>query len=379
MRDRFGFGWSRYSGRASSVPSQPVSKRPRRRVSQESPDLVHFHTFGRAEGILAQWLSARGTPYFYTYHSASCSCRRADLLRWGKQLCDGQILPLRCLACKINERSRMSPLPAILTARVIAALVPYWLAPWSQAVKNRTELENYQTSFRTFLRDAQAIITHADWIKPLLILNGAQETTIRRIDLGVSAAFHSNQGLKRTKITGSQFTVGFVGRLEPVKGPHILIQAFRTTRYNQARLWIVGDDCRKDRSFEARLRAMAGGDSRIVFRGRSTYGEMPELYSQLSLVAVPSVWYETGPFVVREALAMGIPVATSRTMGDLNLLQKTGMRTVANNTVGAWSEVLNDCFKQHAAGGLDRPSVIVPSASQMFDAIWSEYRRCLRL
>jgi glycosyltransferase involved in cell wall biosynthesis len=340
-----------------------------------APDLVHFHTFGQAEAVCARFLRERNVPYFYTYHCPSCSCRRHDLLLWNRIPCDGRIIPRRCLACKIHERGRL-PVPLARLAALLAVGLARRLAPARALHSIGTEMELYAASFREFLGQARNIIVHADWAKSLLISNGAREPSIVRLDMGVSPGFLAHTSRPRTVPTGD-FVVGYIGRLDPQKGPQIVVEAFRRTPYERARLWVVGGENSQSGRFESRLRALAAGDQRIKFCGTVAYPEMPGIYSRLSLLVVPSVWYETGPFVVREALALGIPVITSATMGDLRLLRDAGARILRENSVAAWQEALGQCFERHRTGS-SAPGplpVRIPSTAEMFQDVLAQYER----
>jgi glycosyltransferase involved in cell wall biosynthesis len=241
------------------------------------------------------------------------------------------------------------------------------------------ELAAYGPAFQQFLRGARSIMVHADWITSLLRVNGAEEDQIRRINLGVDAAFHETLKTAEPPRTGREFVVAYVGRLEPPKGPQLLVEAFRGLINASARLWLVGGDNSQSGKWERQLRALAGGDSRIEFRGLVPYAEMPKVYQAVSLLAVPSVSYETGPFVVREALARTIPVAASGTIGDPELVRRAGGWIVAGNSVREWRELFASCLAKFQAGEWSpgRP-VEVPTSAEMYEAIVESYAAAVR-
>ncbi len=121
-------------------------------------------------------------------------------------------------------------------------------------------------------------------------------------------------------------------------------------------------------------------DSRIdLTRRQCPNAEMPKVYQAVSLLAVPSVSYETGPFVVREALARGIPVAASGTIGDPELVRRAGGWILAKNSVQEWRELLASCLAKFQAGQW-RPGrpVNVPTSAEMYAAIVESYAAALR-
>ena len=113
----------------------------------------------------------------------------------------------------------------------------------------------------------------------------------------------------RAKRNGRLFTVGFAGRLVPEKGVRDLVEAVR--RLNQpVRLLFVGDGPLRDE-----LLAQAG--SRVEIEVRTGVGQerMPEMYSEMDILVLPSRttrrWAEQFGRVLVEALSCGVPVVGS--------------------------------------------------------------------
>ena len=69
----------------------------------------------------------------------------------------------------------------------------------------------------------------------------------------------------------------------------------------------TGDDARNLRAIEA----AAAKDPRIELIGALPHDGIPAFLDSIDILAVPSRWMETGPIVVLEAQAMGIPVMGS--------------------------------------------------------------------
>ena len=108
-------------------------------------------------------------------------------------------------------------------------------------------------------------------------------------------------------------TILFVGRLDPMKGADLLLEAFgMLPPALDARLWVVGGD-ERDADERARLRAIAraaGVSDRVVFHGAALHETLPDVYRAADICAVPSTTESFGMVAV-EAMACGTPVAAT--------------------------------------------------------------------
>jgi glycosyltransferase involved in cell wall biosynthesis len=138
----------------------------------------------------------------------------------------------------------------------------------------------------------------------------------------------------------SEFVVGLVGRLVPDKGAHILMEAFSKLQGTQARLRIIGfNEQDRHSAYSQCLLDFARSDPRIELVPRKSFAETLEEYKRLSLLAIPSVCFETGPFTLLEALALDVPVFGSNRIGQLTVLREHG-RIVEPNTSDGWHRAL---------------------------------------
>jgi glycosyltransferase involved in cell wall biosynthesis len=97
----------------------------------------------------------------------------------------------------------------------------------------------------------------------------------------------------------------FAGRLEPIKGAHVLVDQFRT--YEHADLLIAGLG-----NEEQKLRALAAGAPNVHFLGGVPYARLERLIRHAIAAIVPSIGYEVFPTVVLESYAQGTPVIGHR-------------------------------------------------------------------
>ena len=109
----------------------------------------------------------------------------------------------------------------------------------------------------------------------------------------------------------------FVGRLEPIKGAHTLVDLW--SQVDDADLLIAGAG-----SEAASLRARAAGNPRVRFLGGVSPDRLGALYVHALACVVPSLTYETFGIVVIEAFARRTPVIV-RDLGALpELVEESG-------------------------------------------------------
>ena len=106
----------------------------------------------------------------------------------------------------------------------------------------------------------------------------------------------------------------------------------------------------QDRALAEHLKTIAIG-AKVRFHVNLSGEPLLSLFQNSDLVAVPSVWMETGPLVVLEAFSQQLPVIGSRRGGIAELVQhgKNGWLAPAGD-VGAWTRAL-DAIAQ------DRPAL----------------------
>lgn len=110
---------------------------------------------------------------------------------------------------------------------------------------------------------------------------------------------------------GEQVAVGYVGRLEPHKGVHVLLDAVAREPRLHVRLAGAGPQRPELEASASR----AGIADRVRFLGALDQAELPDFYRSVDVLAVPSLttdsWVEQYGRVAVEAMACGTPVVAS--------------------------------------------------------------------
>ncbi len=136
--------------------------------------------------------------------------------------------------------------------------------------------------------------------------------------------------------------IGFVGRLEPYKGPHVLLHAMAALPKDvPLRLIVAGSGT--EPPYLRMLEELAAGDERIEFLGPISHDDLPDFLKSIDVLAVPSNYMETGPLVVLEAYAFGIPVMGAN-IGGIAERIRDGVDgwLLPFNDSGAWAKAMRD-------------------------------------
>jgi glycosyltransferase involved in cell wall biosynthesis len=147
---------------------------------------------------------------------------------------------------------------------------------------------------------------------------------------------------------GAVLRVGFVGRYDTTKGVHVLVDALRRLPADlpiQLHLWGIA---RTPEAVAYRdiIRQRAEGLPHVTMHPEST----PEaIYPRMDVLVVPSIYFETGPLVVLEAQAWGVPVLGSDLGGIAErVTQGVDGVLVPPNDAGALAEVLGAWVREPA-------------------------------
>lgn len=309
-------------------------------VDDELPDIVHVHALTPAISRLAiRGVQERGIPVVFTYHTPTATCQRGTLLRWGRTPCDGILDVSRCTSCTLHANGLPAGVAALVahapsSARTYARDHDLAGGPWT-ALRMRDLISAHHDAICGILDSVDHVVVPCLWARNLLFRNGVamEKMTLSRHGL-------ASQPVRRAASHKESFPLqlAFFGRLDPIKGIDLVIQAVRNLPEAPVRLAIYGtaQGFSGDRYLH-RLRQFAGDDPRIEFRSPLPPGDVVAAMRAFHAVVVPSQGLETGPLVVLEAFEAGVPVLGSGLGGIAEIVThgKDGL-LIEHDSVAAW-------------------------------------------
>jgi glycosyltransferase involved in cell wall biosynthesis len=317
-------------------------------LDAERPDVVHLHAFAAGVSLrLVREATGRGIAVAFTYHTPTVTCQRGTLMRWGTDACDGALDLHTCARCTLHGLGLNRPaslalgsLPPIV-GRMVAAL---GLSGDIATALRMTELIKLRHStVRSLLTEVGTIVVLCQWARDLLLRNGVSP---KKITVSPHGLPHGGTNVAdkadRTPLADGPLRIAFFGRVDPVKGPDILVRAIRLLPGAYIRLDLYGVvQGAPATAYLTRLQALAANDPRIAFLPSVSSDRIVPLLRKYHVLAVPSRCLETGPLVALEAFAAGIPVVGSD-LGGLAELVHHGINglLVESGSLQGWSEAL---------------------------------------
>jgi len=276
------------------------------------PDIFHLHSWTTGAGLrhLVQ-VAQLGIPCVVTMHVPSALCLRGTMLLKGEQPCDGRIDEKRCGQCWAMSHGLPEPLAFGLSRLPRLAVGRGWRTNVSRRMATvlsvRSLVKGQADDLQTMASLCDRIVAPSQWVHSALTANAVPSQKLVISRQAVAPSLVDQGSRKRQKTTSGELRIGFVGRLEHYKGAHILLEAMaRIPASIPLRLLVVGSGT--DLEYLGKLEAMANEDKRIEFLGAMPHDRLSEFLEQIDVLAVPSNYMETGPLVVLEAYAFGIPV-----------------------------------------------------------------------
>lgn len=299
----------------------------RNALQQIRPDIVHANGEKLTTARICKKL---GIPCVVTAHHGGIVCPAGALLNTDDEICRTPADYSHCLKCylrntptglfwypllkqysqerysKIGQRlERLPNIPFLSPIGRTGLIVSRKLAEWK-------ELSETATHF----------IAPSDAIAEALRRNGCSEGKITVIphgipDTGSRLKVHGfNNDKKDLDSQLSTLNFYYVGRINYVKGIHILLKAFSSIENSNIELHLIGGAGNKaEQRYMRQLQKEYYKDSRIVWHGKVSYNQMEELTKEFDCLVHPAIYLEVFGLNIAEALQAGKYVIATRCGG----------------------------------------------------------------
>jgi glycosyltransferase involved in cell wall biosynthesis len=220
--------------------------------------------------------------------------------------------PQLSVSCNGGYPAAESTLAMVIASRLLR--IPVIVSIVSLPVKRRKLLWLYD-----FLLDK--LVTKS--VRKIIVNSKAQMLALKKVRgfredkiVCIHNGIEDLPGVKRSKYSLqkeiSSLALGYVGRLDKLKGVEYILQAMAHCKeQNNSRLILVGEGPEMD--YLMRLTSSLGLNNRVEFRG-FVKESIATIHSDFDVFVFPSLW-EGLPYSILEAMRSGLPVITTNVGG----------------------------------------------------------------
>ncbi len=322
-------------GRLREGYDQPAAADAFREVLlREQPDLVHFQHLVHLSAGLVHQARDFNLPVVLTCHDYWSICPRVQMIRPDGTRCErsqgaGCYL---CIADRALDRVEAlrdlaeSDPPAIERLRAFGEAarlhedqgvgeapapidVPPGLPAEASFWKGFGDLLDREGFLLDAYGSADLRISPSRFLRDLLVETaGFERESFVFSDNGLRTSLVA--ALEKVPDPEGRVRFGFVGSLVWYKGGEAMVRAMNELQGAACVLNVFGDFRPDDDPHHAELRDLATAGN-VHFRGRFDNTRLSEVFAEIDVLIVPSVWWENSPISIHEAFLTHTPVVTS--------------------------------------------------------------------
>ncbi len=286
------------------------------------PDIVHIQLLLYLSVLIIEEIRKRNIPMVMTLNDYWLLCPQGQFYKNASLVCDNTG-PEGCSDCVMYQLAIRQNFSLFYSA--FKKVLPGWLLSMieksyiriNSAVLNAGAAKMLLEQRRVLMRDmcskVDTFLAPSGFMRDIFILSGISADKIRMVGYGFSDC-----GLKTlSRRSSACIRFAFIGNMMPAKGLHVLIKSFYGIAPGKAQLVIYGTaySYKSELSgYTQRIRSMAPRDN-IKLMGAFHHERIKEVFENIDVLIVPSLWQENSPLVIQEAFMAKTPVIASRIGG----------------------------------------------------------------
>ncbi len=294
-----------------------IEARVREVLLAEQPDVVHFQHLIHLSAGLVHVARELGIATLVHCHDYWALCARVQLIRPDGVRCE-ENQGAGCLLC-VKER-HLAQIPRV--AKLGRAARPLLDALAERALvgdrpsRGRRRWEGYrdvverQPEVLAAFGAADLLVSPSRFLRAKLLESGAFDP---------HAFVYSDNGLRTDHVRAlekrpdpkGRVRFGFVGSLVWYKGGETLVRAMARLAGTPAVLHVHGAFDPANDPHHAELKRLAEAAGNVEFHGRFDNSRLGEVYAEIDVLVVPSIWFENSPITIHEAYLTRTPVVAS--------------------------------------------------------------------
>lgn len=315
---------------------------------QEKPDIIHVHTLMGLPFEFIESAKELGIKTVFTTHDYYGLCPKVNLVNSENALCENYCDGRECVKCNVNAYSL--PLITLMQSKIYRRLKNNNFMKYLRKHKNsqiqyapvKQEYSNVdlqKSNKYVLLRQYYLnILNNVDFIhynssiaeqvyKKYLNNNGDKIINITHNDI------KDNRGKKMFHRDYINF--GYVGPINYNKGFFNLYEALKDLYKKGVDNWKLKVYGNKSDGPE---------NPNITYCGSFDYADLKEIYENMDVLVIPSMWRETFGFIALEALSHGVPCIVTDNVGSKDIIEKEefGLITSPENLKELLEKLIED-------------------------------------
>lgn len=302
------------------------------------PDVIHFQNLTRSMGLTIENIKIAkqyGSKVIFTAHLSGYTCYTNVLVRNGNgKLCDGLIRERTCSICTYRTLYHIPPVVAAPLASL--AVLSKKLGITKNLMEGKAtsllmiplSIQRIKDTLHELVDNLDQFVSYTKWYEKILLENGVPQDKITVVPTAF-AGIKKSEHFRISSPPQLPVKIVFIGRIQPQKGIHLIIEAMRHFSSEQVQIDLYGkteetgyyNKCVKD-SLDL---------ENIIWKGTIPHEEVCETIATYDILCLPSTFSEMSSLVIQDAFAAGVPVLASKVYGN--------MEQVKNNINGLLFEV----------------------------------------
>lgn len=289
-------------------------------LKNEQPDVVHFHELAGSNGITLKHVAAaknENAKVVFTFHLAGYTCKTGTLVYNENILCAGKIKKIKCSNCYLHSKGYGSIKNLLVPVSYLLFKAGVNTQLWDNKIGTGLAtvslIAQQKKNLEILSAHCDKFIVLTEWYKKILLLNEISSEKIKHIPQALPLPSATIK-LGKTHDKNYVLKIIFVGRIHPLKGVHLLVEAVLKLDRQKVSLDIYGQSNEGD--YETLLKRKTIKAENIQWRGTLAQADVLPAMQQHDLLCLCSTFSEMSPLVIQEAFAAGIPVLASNVYGN---------------------------------------------------------------
>ncbi len=314
-----------------------IAEQMKRWLAEINPDVVHITSCYSLSASMVETIRDMNIPMVLTLTDFWFICPKHTLLRFNEDLCDGRTTNWECLDCMLSGNNTYQRLSGLLSNDLGAAGIE-WLSRQPRISNSRgfrgmaLNMGERKSYLQHMITLPDAVVAPSAYLKEVFTASGTdREILVISSGHDLSWLVAANQ---RKSMDSLNF--GFIGQITPIKGLHVLIDAFTANNLVEKTKLIIFGSYDHDPIYQDRIQQSINSHAETIsLRGSFPHEQLGEVLSEIDVLVVPSLWHENNPRVIQEAFAAQTPVIASNVGGMTEFVEHevNGLLFERNNEI----------------------------------------------